>query len=323
MARRKISVVLFNLGGPDDQESVRPFLRNLFADPAIISLPWGLRQLLAEIISRSRNKEAQANYRLMGGGSPIMPETIAQRDALLVALQAEYPDTDWQVEIAMRYWRPRAVTALENVRAFHPDEVVLLPLYPQFSTTTTGSSFTEWDKLVGKNPTWQTHRVISYETADGLIAANLASIFDTFENADTSLSWRVLFSAHGLPEKIIAAGDPYQQQIEQSAAAIGSKLTGELSDWVVCYQSRVGPLKWIGPSTEDEIERAAKDGKAVLILPVAFVSEHVETLVELDIEYRELADELGIAGYLRAKTVQTRPEFIAELARQVQNSRNN
>lgn len=317
MSRRKISVVLFNLGGPDGQESVRPFLRNLFSDPAIIGLPFGLRHLLAEIISRSRNKEASANYQLMGGGSPIMPETIAQRDALLSALQAADPETEWQVEIAMRYWRPRAKRALQNVKAFAPDEVVLLPLYPQFSTTTTGSSFQEWDNLAGKNPPWKTRRVISYETAEGLICANLASILDVFEKADKSLSWRLLFSAHGLPEKIIAAGDPYQNQIEQTAAAIAAHLPEALSDWVVCYQSRVGPLKWIGPSTEDEIERAARDNKAVLILPIAFVSEHVETLVELDIEYREVAEEHNIAGYLRANTVQARAEFIAELAKLV------
>lgn len=315
--RKKISVVLFNLGGPDGQESVRSFLRNLFADPAIIGLPFGLRQLLAEFISRKREREAQANYRLMGGGSPIVPETNAQRDGLLAILQEQRPEIDWQVEIAMRYWHPRASLALANVRAFMPDEVVLLPLYPQFSTTTTGSSTKEWDKLAGAKSPWVTHRVKSYETADGFIAANLQSILQAFDPADKNLSWRVLFSAHGLPEKIIKAGDPYQQQIEQTAAAIGAKLPAPLSDWVVCYQSRVGPLKWIGPSTEDEIERAARNNKAVLILPIAFVSEHVETLVELDIEYRQLAEELNIPGYLRARTVQTRAEFIAELARQV------
>jgi ferrochelatase len=202
-----------------------------------------------------------------------------------------------------------AETAAE-VAAFEPDHVVLTPLYPQFSTTTTGSSLSAWRR--GYRGPGEIHTLCCWYDNPGLVMAQAAQIMRTWEAAGRPRV-RLLFSAHGLPEKIVEAGDPYQWQIEATCAAVAARL-GEGWDWQVCYQSRVGPLKWLGPSTPDAIERAARDGLGVLIKPVAFVSEHIETLVELDREYAELAEEMGIETYLRAPAVGIEPVFIDGLA---------
>jgi len=320
-APQKIAVVLFNLGGPKTQQDVRPFLRNLFSDPAIIGLPFGIRHVLAEVISRRRETQACANYQLMDGGSPIVYETQKQQIALQKALEKSQPKINWLCVAAMRYWHPRASAILEQVQKFGPDQVILLPLYPQFSTTTTGSSFNEWNKLsAGSN--WKTSQIISYETSKLFISAHVAKSIGKWEQAGKPKNIRVLFSAHGLPEKIIQAGDPYQQQIEASASLIAKQLPKQLSDWGISYQSRVGPLRWIGPSTIEEITRAGADGKNLLIIPISFVSEHIETLVELDIEYAELAKQVGIGLYLRVEALRDDPLFIACLAEQIKIKQN-
>jgi len=306
----KLAVVLFNLGGPDDQATVRPFLQNLFSDPAIIDLPALARGPLAWWIAKRREKAAQANYALMGGGSPLLPETRAQARALEASLAAARPDLTAKVFIAMRYWKPFADQTAKEVAAFAPDEIVLLPLYPQFSTTTTASSLKAWEAAYAGPGVSRT--VCCFPTAPGLTDAHAAAIRATWETAGSPARIRLLFSAHGLPEKVIAAGDPYQAQVRATAQAVAFRLP-ELTDWEVCYQSRVGPLKWIGPSTDDEIRRAGAEGLGVLICPIAFVSEHVETLVELDHEYGELAREVGCAPYLRAPALGTAPRFITAL----------
>jgi len=313
----RLAVVLFNLGGPDGPAAVEPFLFNLFNDPAIIGLPGLVRTPLARFISRRRAPEAKKNYDLMGGGSPLLPETEKQARALEAALADLMPGVEARCFIAMRYWEPMSAETAREVEAFAPDDVVLLPLYPQFSTTTTGSSLKAWAEA------WrgagEVHTVCCYPDAQGLIEAHAVKIRETFEDAGSPANVRVLFSAHGLPEKVIRAGDPYQAQVEATAAAIAARL-GVGWDWQVCYQSRVGPLKWIGPSTAEAIHAAAEDGKGVLIAPIAFVSEHVETLVELDHEYRLLADEGGCAPYLRAPALGVEPAFIRELAKAVRRS---
>lgn len=309
--RRKLAVVLFNLGGPDGPAAVQPFLFNLFNDPAIIGLPGFVRTPLAALISKRRAPEAQKNYDLMGGGSPLLPETEAQARALEAALAKARPDLEARCFIAMRYWKPFSEDAARAVEAFAPDEIVLLPLYPQFSTTTTGSSLKAWRETY-KGP-GRSRAVCCYPDADGLIAAHADRIAATWAAAGKPANVRLLFSAHGLPEKVIKAGDPYQAQIEATAAAVAARLP-ELSDWQVCYQSRVGPMKWIGPATPDAIAKAGADGKGVLIVPIAFVSEHVETLVELDHEYAELAVKLGVAPYLRVPALGVETAFVAELA---------
>ncbi len=304
---RRIAVILFNLGGPDSLPAVRPFLFNLFNDPAIIGLgqPW--RWMLAQFISRRRERTARAIYQQMGGRSPILELTEEQARALQTDLEKDF---DVRVFSCMRYWHPRAEEVLEKVDRFDPETVVLLPLYPQFSTTTTGSSFREWLTLQ-RDKSWKTLKVFSYHDDEAFIACHQEMIGSYLQDLEPG-TYRLLFSAHGLPEKIIAAGDPYQRQVEECAAAIAAGLSN-LEDWRVCYQSRVGPMKWIGPSTEEEIHRAAGEGKDIVIVPVAFVSEHSETLVELDVEYRELAEKAGIGRYIRVPALGTRPCFIAAL----------
>ncbi len=314
--RRRVAVVLFNLGGPDSLEAVRPFLFNLFNDPAIIGLPWPARPLLAALISSRRNTEASANYALMGGSSPLLRETEAQARALEAA-RAEGPD-EVRAFIAMRYWRPFTGDCAREVAAWRPDEVVLAPLYPQFSTTTSGSSLKLWAKAYGGPGRVRT--VCCWPELDGLVEGYALNIARVWGAAGRPQGLRVLFSAHGLPEAVIKRGDPYQWQVEQTAAAIAARLPARWDgplDWSVCYQSRVGPLAWIGPPTPQAIEAAVTAGKGVLLAPIAFVSEHVETLVELDREYAELAEHLGAAHYLRAPTVSVGAEFIGGLARLV------
>jgi ferrochelatase len=310
----KLAVVLFNLGGPDRLESVKPFLFNLFCDPAIISLPAVARIPLAALISTTREKTAQANYAIMGGASPLLAETGAQARALEAALKGADPEIEARCFIAMRYWKPFAKETAAAVAAFAPDEIVLLPLYPQYSTTTTGSSLKDW-LSVYKGP-GRTRAICCYPTALGLIEAQAQVIRKVWEDAGKPAGVRLLFSAHGLPQKIVDAGDPYRAQIEATAEAIAAQLP-DLADWRVCFQSRVGRLAWLQPSTDDEIRLAGAEGRGVLIAPIAFVSEHVETLVELDHEYARLAEAVGCAPYLRAPTPGIQSAFIADLARAV------
>lgn len=314
---KKLAVVLFNLGGPDGPQAVRPFLFNLFRDPAIIGAPALIRYPLAALISTTREKMAKANYAIMGGGSPLLPETKKQAESLEKALATALPGVEAKCFIAMRYWHPLTGETARQVAAFAPDEVVLLPLYPQFSTTTTGSSLKAWRKTYKGSGSETT--VCCYPTDGGLVDAHARMIRETWKKAGSPTNIRLLFSAHGLPEKVILAGDPYQKQIEATAVAVAAKLPAGI-DWTVCYQSRVGPLKWIGPSTDEEIRRAGAEGKGVMITPIAFVSEHVETLVELDHEYAELAQEVGVAPYLRVPALGGAPEFIDGLASAVRNA---
>ena len=309
----RIAVVLFNLGGPDNLEAVRPFLRNLFSDPAIIRLPSFIRPLLAQIIAYRRAPVARKIYAKIGGGSPLLAETKLQAQALETVLAEK--GIEAKCFIAMRYWRPFTAEAAAAVKAFAPDKVILLPLYPQYSTTTSGSSRAAWSKdATDLKLDLPTGEICCFPTEGGFIAALAACIRDVMVKVKPELSYRVLFSAHGLPKKIVEAGDPYQSQVEMTVEAAVEALGEKDLDWQVCYQSRVGPLEWIGPSTEDEIKRAGAEGKGLIVVPVAFVSEHSETLVELDIEYAELAARFGVRDYLRAATVRDHPEFISALA---------
>ncbi len=308
---RRIAVVLFNLGGPDDQASVKPFLFNLFSDPAIIGLPNPFRSVLARLISNRREASAQANYALMGGGSPLLPETRRQADALEQALAARLPGDTVRVFVAMRYWSPLTEETGAEVAAWAPDEIVRLPLYPQFSTTTTQSSLKAWrEAYAGPGVS---RAVCCYPEAPGWIGAQAEGVRAKLAEAGDR-PVRVLFSAHGIPESLIAKkGDPYQEQIETTCAAIAARAGLAEGDWTICYQSRVGPMKWLGPSTIEAIETAARDGVGVVVVPVAFVSEHIETLVELDIEYAELAHRLGVSPYSRAPAVGVSAPFIETL----------
>jgi protoporphyrin/coproporphyrin ferrochelatase len=312
----KVAIILFNLGGPDSLDAVQPFLRNLFGDPAILRLPTLIRSPLARFLSSRRTAKARAIYAKIGGSSPILGQTEAQARALEEALgKDDDQGHDWRGYVCMRYWHPMTEAVVRSVKRFAPDRIVLLPLYPQFSTTTTASSFKEWNDTA--RFTVPTKTIDSYPTEPGFIAASVELVKQGLADAGAGPR-RVLFSAHGLPEWVIKAGDPYQAEVEQTAKAIADGL-GEI-DWSICYQSRVGPLKWIGPSTDAEIRRAGADKVAVVIYPLAFVSEHSETLVELDIDYRLLAKEVGIPTYIRVPTVGTHPLFIAGLAKLVRDA---
>ncbi len=304
----KRAVVLFNLGGPDEPESVKPFLFNLFYDPAIISLPNPLRYLLARLISSRREKEASEIYRELGGGSPLLKNTKDQAKALKELLPSED-----RVFIAMRYWAPRAAETVRAVQEFDPDEVVLLPLYPQLSGTTTGSSYNEWQREASRLKLEKPTRFICCYPAHEGVTKGYASLIKPFITKRKSRAFRLLFSAHGLPESKVRSGDPYPRQIRETVDGILSYLPKNI-DSVVCYQSRVGPVKWIGPETEAEIEKAAKEGVGVVLIPVAFVSEHSETLVELDVEYKEIADRLGVPFYDRVPALGIQPDFIRALS---------
>lgn len=315
-AARRIAVVLFNLGGPDNQEAVRPFLMNLFTDPAILRVPPFVRPFLARLIAHKRVPAAKENYRLMGGGSPLLPLTQKQAAALEAAMAGE---GEVKCFIAMRYWHPFAEAAAREVKAWGPDEILLLPLYPQFSTTTTGSSLTDWREAAARLGLAVPTTTLCCWYDDPAVAANAAALVDaTIDAARAALPEgtpiRVLFSAHGLPKVIVDRGDPYQFQIEAYVAALRRHLRDPATDGLVCYQSRATPQVWLGPSTDEAVMQAGRDGVAVVVVPVAFISDHSETLVELDMEYRELAHKHGVPGYFRTPVQNDDAGFIAALA---------
>lgn len=312
----KRAILLFNLGGPDGPDAVEPFLFNLFNDPAIIGAPTPIRYLIARLISKRRAPVAQEIYQHLGGGSPLLPNTQAQARALEAALGQS--DEETRCFIAMRYWHPRAEDVARDVAAWQPDRIVLVPLYPQYSKTTSGSSLKEWHAAAAavglKVPT---STLCCWPEESGLIAATADLVAETYAQAREHGSPRILFSAHGLPKKVIKSGDPYQFQVEKTAAAVAEALAIPQLDWLVSYQSRVGPLEWIGPATDTEIKRAGAERVPLIVCPIAFVSDHSETLVELDIEYRHLAEEAGVPAYFRVPTVSTHPKFIDGLARAI------
>lgn len=308
MNLRKIAVVLFNLGGPDRPAAVGPFLFNLFSDKRIIGAPVPVRQAIAALIALTRTPAAQKNYAYMGGGSPIVPQTQAQADALAAKL-GDIDGAEFRVLLAMRYWKPFARDAAAAAKDWGAEEAILLPLYPQFSTTTTASAEDAWARV------WErpTRSLCCYPANTQLIRAHAESIVAAWKAAGSPDNPRVLFSAHGLPQRVVDAGDPYQWQVERSAAAVGALLP-TVWEKAICYQSRVGPLKWLGPSTEEAIAAAGAEARGVIVSPIAFVSEHIETLVELDIEYAEKAHALGLPFYIRAPALGASDVFIDGLA---------
>lgn len=305
----KTAVVLFNLGGPDRPEAVRGFLKNLFSDPAILRVPWPIRPLLASFIAARRAPTAVEIYKEIGGRSPILPETEKQAAALAAALD----DPEMRVFVAMRYWHPFSEETVREVRDWGAQRVLLVPLYPQFSTTTTQSSLDAWHRAARRNGLEvPTRSVCCYPTLGGFVDGYAALLKEALANR-SELPTRVLFSAHGLPERIVEAGDPYVWQVEQGAAAIAAAAGLGANTWRVTFQSRVGPLKWVGPATDDEIKRAGAEGVGLVVVPLAFVSEHSETLVELDIEYRKLADASGVPAYVRVPALGIQQAFIEGL----------
>ena len=308
----KKAVILFNLGGPDKIENVEPFLFNLFNDPAILNLPTILRYPLAKLISNRRAPVAKKIYEELGGSSPILKLTKEQSEALETKLNQTETDSEYKCFIVMRCWNPRANDVIKDVQSFNPEEIILMPLYPQYSAATSGSSIKEWKNVCKKNNYHvKTSTICCYPTDQNFINAHTKEIVKKIKDLK---NFKLIFSAHGLPEKNIKKGDPYQWQVEQSVKKIVENLNIENLDWILSYQSRVGPLKWIGPSTEDIIVENSKLGKHIVLVPIAFVSEHSETLVELDIEYKEIADANGCKNYTRVPALGTNEDFIKAMS---------
>jgi ferrochelatase len=308
----KKAIILFNLGGPDKIENVEPFLFNLFNDPAILNLPTLLRYPLAKLISNRRAPVAKKIYAELGGSSPILRLTKEQSNSLEIKLNRVQIEDEYKCFIVMRCWNPRAKDVIKDVQLYRPDEIVLMPLYPQYSAATSGSSIKEWQDVCKKNHYQvKTSIICCYPTDQNFINAHTRQIIKKIKDLK---NFKLIFSAHGLPEKNIKKGDPYQWQVEQSVKKIVESLNDENLDWVLSYQSRVGPLKWIGPSTEDIIIENSKVGKHIVLVPIAFVSEHSETLVELDIEYKEIEDANGCKNYTIVPALGINEDFIKAMS---------
>ncbi|MCT7959572.1 ferrochelatase [Laspinema sp. D1] len=313
----RVGVLLLNLGGPEQIEDVRPFLYNLFSDPEIIRLPFPwMQKPLAWLISSLRSKKSQANYMEIGGGSPLRGITEEQAIALQKSLQDKGQDV--QVYIGMRYWHPFTEEAIARIKRDGVEQLVILPLYPQFSISTSGSSFRLLEKIWSEDPSLapQEHTVIpSWYQRPGYLQAMaqlIARELDGFENPDQV---HIFFSAHGVPVSYVEeAGDPYQQEIEECTRLIVQTLNRP-NRHTLAYQSRVGPVEWLKPYTEDAIAELAAEGiNDLLVVPISFVSEHIETLQEIDMEYREVAEEAGIENFHRVPALNTHPVFIEDLA---------
>lgn len=313
------AVILFNLGGPSSIDEVAKFLFNLFYDRAIINLPNPFRYILAHLITRLRKNTAQKIYYQLGGSSPILQNTLLQADALQKQLSSQHHthgdvNIDHRVFVTMRYSEPYPLSIVEQIRDYDPQDIVLIPLYPQYSSTTTGSFLDFWYKSMLKAKlACHTVNITEYYQNSNFIKAHCALIKDTINNLKKQhghVPYRLLFSAHGLPKSIIAKGDPYQQQVISTVASIVDSMHEQIPDYQICYQSKVGPKKWLEPSTEHAITHAAQHGIGVIVVPIAFVSEHSETLIELDVEYRELSSSLSIPFYIRVPTLNTNEYYI-------------
>ena len=306
----KKAVILFNLGGPDKQESVEPFLFNLFNDPAIINIPSIFRYPLAKFISKKRAPIAKNIYKKIGNKSPILELTQDQAKSLENNLSKK---GDYKCFVVMRCWHPRASDIIKKVIEYNPEEIILLPLYPQYSASTSGSSINEWGDLCKKeNYNVKTKTICCYPTENNFIASHVLLIKKTLKVIEDN-NFKLIFSAHGLPKSKIKKGDPYQWQIEETVKKIMSNLESKNLNYVISYQSRVGPLKWIEPSTDEVIIKYSKEKKGIVIVPIAFVSEHSETLVELDIEYKRLAEKNGCNFYKRVPALGIEENFIKGL----------
>jgi len=313
----RTAVVLLNLGGPDSLSAVEPFLFNLFRDPDIINFPLSFlfRRRLAKIISAKRAPRIQEQYKALGGKSPILETTLRQAELLEARLKK---NLDARVFIAMRYWKPFTSDALDAIENYKPSKIILLPLYPHYSIATTGSSVNEWNREIKKRGTLKdipVELIGVYYLQPMYIQSFIERINEGLgkfpENVRNSVT--ILFSAHGTPVKLVKQGDPYSFQIRETVDEI-IKAWSFKQPYSLCFQSKVGPQKWLTPSTPDVItENAAIGVKYILMVPVAFTSDHLETLYEVNIEYRHLAMEKGIEQYEMTRGLNDSPAFISAL----------
>ncbi|MBR8831070.1 MAG: Ferrochelatase [Chroococcopsis gigantea SAG 12.99] len=321
----RVGVLLLNLGGPDRLEDVRPFLFNLFSDPEIIRLPIkSLQKPLAWLISTLRAKKSQDNYRQIGGGSPLRKITEAQAEALQQHLSQIGQEA--KVYIGMRYWHPFTEEAIDRIKKDHVRRLVVLPLYPQFSISTSGSSFRVLEEMWNQDPTLRLIEytlIPSWYNNPGYLRAMADLIAQELDQSESPEDVHIFFSAHGVPQSYVEeAGDPYQREIEECTRLI-MKTLDRANDYTLAYQSRVGPVEWLKPYTEEALQELGAQGvKRLLVVPISFVSEHIETLQEIDIEYREVAEEAGITHFQRVPALNSHPTFINSLSELVVNSLN-
>jgi protoporphyrin/coproporphyrin ferrochelatase len=309
---RRLGVVLFQLGGPDTLAAIEPFLFNLFCDPDIIDFPFARlgRKALAKLISTTRARKVEHHYATIGGGSPIRRFTERQARALEDALVSQ--GLDARCFVAMRYWHPFTREAIQEIEAFGCDELVLLPLYPQYSSTTTGSSLNEWNRLYRGTAT--VHNVGPFYRHPTYLDAVAEKVDEALCRFPAPSSAEIVFSAHSVPMSVIGKGDPYQRQVEDTV-----RLLMERGSWSnhhrLCYQSKVGASKWLQPSLHKTLRDLAQEQvRDICVVPVAFVSDHVETLGEIDHEAREEARRLGIRQFEMSAGLNDSPKFIAGLA---------
>lgn len=317
---RKIAVVLFQLGGPDSLEAVEPFLFNLFMDPDIIDFPFTqfVRRAFARFISSKRSKKVALNYAAIGGKSPILELTNAQARALEAKLRKTLTAT---VFVAMRYWHPLTARVAEQVRDGQYEEIVLLPLYPQYSRTTSGSSINEWNRQCKRIGLKSSREEIVHHFYDnphyiGAIVDCINLALARFKGIP-STDIHLLFSAHGVPESVIESGDPYQRHVEATVELV-LKHGNWKCLWTLCYQSKVGPAQWLKPSLNETIDNLGASGtKNVLVIPVAFLTDHIETLHEINIETRHRAEHLGITNFEVMPGLNSHPMLIQALSEEV------
>ncbi|AHC39393.1 ferrochelatase [Ehrlichia muris AS145] len=305
----RVAVVLFNMGGPQSLSEVRPFLFNLFYDRNIINLANPLRFILATLISLLRKRKAVAIYKHLNGQSPILNETKVQASSLEHILNDQNEKTQYKVFIFMRYSKPSAKETVKSVCQYNPNKIILIPLYPHYSTTTTLSAIQHWNYHMKKSKFQFPISVICcYYNNEKYIKAQCQLITEKYQKAQNYGLPRILFSAHSLPLSIIQQGDPYQYQIEQTVSLIVKSLDILSLDYKICYQSKVGPAKWLEPSTISEIHQAIQDNVPIVLVPISFVSENSETLVELDIEYKKIISKENM--FFRVPTLSNNEYYI-------------
>ena len=315
---RRVGIVLFQLGGPDTLEAIEPFLYNLFCDPDIIDFPFARigRKPLAKLISSTRARKVQHHYATIGGGSPIRKHTEQQARALETELRGRGVDANCYV--AMRYWHPFTVEAIEQLRRDECEELVLLPLYPQYSSTTTGSSLNEWRRLFADD--MRVHCIESFYRETTYLDAVVEKINQALARFPDQSRPELVFSAHSIPMSVIEKGDPYQEQIEETVRLLMGR-----GEWRnpqrLCYQSKVGASRWLQPSLHHTLHQlAAEKVREVCVVPVAFVSDHVETLGEIDHEARHEACGLGITQFEMSQGLNDSPKFIQALSQIVEDA---
>lgn len=307
------ALILLNMGGPDSLEAVEPFLYNLFSDRELIQLPAGalLQKPFARLISHFRAKKVVENYRAIGGKSPLLEWTRKQAQGIARQLGSHVAPY-----VIMRYWQPRAEEVLSEIKAAGIESAVVLSMYPHYTGATTGSSVNDFKRTVDQvYPELEYQLIEEWYSWPGYLDALAQRVVEGLDSFHELMrdEVQILFSAHALPQKFIDRGDPYQQQVETTAAGVMQRVG--YYDWSIAYQSRSGPVKWMEPGTEEAIQGLAAAGhRALLMVPISFVSDHIETLEEIDIEYRDLATEAGIVHFCRAPSLNDHTDFLSAMA---------